>query len=88
MKTFLYLFLSLMLLGLASGCGGDKDKGMNRPDQRKDLPVLRRRKIKSNHLQEQIRLAAANCRAATVRGQVYPHFCMLAAEAITVLESG
>jgi hypothetical protein len=38
MKTFAYFLLTLLLLTLTSGCGNDKDKGMNRPNQRKDLP--------------------------------------------------
>jgi hypothetical protein len=38
MKTYLYVLMTLLLLPLAAGCGSDKDKGINRPDQRKDLP--------------------------------------------------
>ncbi|MHB1426065.1 MAG: hypothetical protein ACYC3I_23120 [Gemmataceae bacterium] len=38
MNTFSYLLIAFLLLGLASGCGGDKEKGINRPDQKKDLP--------------------------------------------------
>jgi hypothetical protein len=38
MKTFAYLLLVLLPLIFVSGCSSDKDKGMNRPDQRKDLP--------------------------------------------------
>ena len=38
MKTFAYVLLTLFVLTLTSGCGGDKDKGMNNPDKRKDLP--------------------------------------------------
>jgi hypothetical protein len=38
MKTFIYVIVSLLLLILASGCGGDREKGMNSPNQRKDLP--------------------------------------------------
>jgi hypothetical protein len=38
MKTCAYVLLAMFLLTLTSGCGGDKDRGMNRPDLRKDLP--------------------------------------------------
>jgi hypothetical protein len=38
MKIRLRLLLSLLLLSLALGCGGDREKGMNSPNQRKDLP--------------------------------------------------
>ena len=35
MKTFFSVLLMMLLLALVSGCGSDKDKGMNR---HKDLP--------------------------------------------------
>jgi len=35
MKTRLVVFL---LLSVVLGCGGDREKGMNSPNQRKDLP--------------------------------------------------
>jgi hypothetical protein len=38
MKTFLNVLLTAFVLVLVSGCGGDKDKGMNRPERRHDLP--------------------------------------------------
>jgi uncharacterized lipoprotein len=38
MKTLAYVLIPLLLLVLASGCGSDKERGMNRPDQKKDLP--------------------------------------------------
>ncbi len=38
MKTFSYVLMAALLLTLTPGCGSDKEKGMNRPDQRKDLP--------------------------------------------------
>jgi hypothetical protein len=38
MKTFSYVVIAMVLLALAPGCGDNKDKGINRPDQRKDLP--------------------------------------------------
>jgi hypothetical protein len=38
MKARSRLLLSLLLLSLALGCGGDREKGMNSPNQRKDLP--------------------------------------------------
>ena len=38
MKIFSYVLISLLLLMLASGCGSERDKGMNSPNQRKDLP--------------------------------------------------
>jgi hypothetical protein len=38
MKKFTLFMLCFSLLPFAVGCGGDKDRGMNRPDQRKDLP--------------------------------------------------
>jgi hypothetical protein len=38
MKKRLSVLLSILLLSLALGCGGDREKGMNSPNQRKDLP--------------------------------------------------
>lgn len=37
MKPFLSLLMLLLLLA-ATGCGGDRERGMNRPDQKRDLP--------------------------------------------------
>jgi hypothetical protein len=37
MKTFLYVLMMVVLFA-ATGCGGDKERGMNRPDQKRDLP--------------------------------------------------
>ena len=36
-RLFFFVLLGLAL-ALLPGCGGDKDKGMNSPDKRKDLP--------------------------------------------------
>ena len=38
MKKITALLTFLMIATFVTGCGGDKDRGMNRPDQRKDLP--------------------------------------------------
>lgn len=38
MKTFLYVLITMLLAGAATGCSGDKERGMNRPDKTKDLP--------------------------------------------------
>jgi hypothetical protein len=37
MKPLLSLLMLILLLA-ATGCGGDKERGMNRPDQKRDLP--------------------------------------------------
>ncbi len=38
MKAIVYVLMMVMLLALVPGCGGDKDKGMNSPSNRKDWP--------------------------------------------------
>jgi hypothetical protein len=38
MKLSWPLALTVLLALFASGCGGDKDKDINRPDQKRDLP--------------------------------------------------
>jgi hypothetical protein len=38
MKTFVYIMMILVLVVSATGCGGDKERGINRPNQKKDLP--------------------------------------------------
>jgi hypothetical protein len=38
MRPFVYLLTVLLLLVLVPGCGSDKEKGMNRPSNRQDLP--------------------------------------------------
>jgi len=38
MKTFAYALMLILLLVLVPGCSGDKERGMNSPNQRKDLP--------------------------------------------------
>lgn len=38
MKTFAYALMMIVALLLVPGCGGDREKGMNSPNQRKDLP--------------------------------------------------
>jgi hypothetical protein len=38
MKHLLYLMTAVLFLAFLPGWGSDKEKGMNRPDQRKDLP--------------------------------------------------
>ena len=35
MKTFLYMLITVFVVTLVSGCGGDKDKGINR---HRDMP--------------------------------------------------
>jgi hypothetical protein len=35
MRPFLYVLMTAFILVLVSGCGGDKDKGMNR---HRDMP--------------------------------------------------
>lgn len=37
MRIFSYVVMVLLLL-TATGCSGDKERGINRPDQKKDLP--------------------------------------------------
>lgn len=38
MKTVASILLLGLLLTLVPGCGGDKERGMNSPNQKKDLP--------------------------------------------------
>lgn len=38
MKHYSYLAMMLLLLILLPGCGGDREKDINSPNQRKDLP--------------------------------------------------
>ncbi len=38
MRSWVYLLLTALLLAVVPGCGSDKEKGMNRPDQKRDLP--------------------------------------------------
>ncbi len=38
MKPLSYVLMMLLLLTLMPGCGGDREKGMNSPNQKKDLP--------------------------------------------------
>ncbi len=38
MKKIAGLLTLMLVATVLTGCGGDKDRGMNRPDQRKDLP--------------------------------------------------
>ena len=38
MKRFTYALMLILLLVVTLGCSGDKERGMNRPDQKKDLP--------------------------------------------------
>jgi|GEM_PF-3241531 uncharacterized protein YcfL len=38
MKKLLYVLMAVLLLTLAPGCGSEREKGMNSPNQRKDLP--------------------------------------------------
>ena len=38
MKTCTYALLLFFLLLLVAGCGGNREQGMNSPNQRKDLP--------------------------------------------------
>jgi hypothetical protein len=38
MKTLSCVLFSLCLLMLVPGCSGEREKGMNSPNQRKDLP--------------------------------------------------
>ena len=38
MKTVVHVLLMVLLLLLVPGCGSDKEKGMNSPNQKKDLP--------------------------------------------------
>lgn len=38
MKIFSYVLMLLLLLMLTPGCGSDREKGMNSPNQKKDLP--------------------------------------------------
>jgi hypothetical protein len=38
MKRFLSALMLTLLLMATLGCSGDKERGMNRPDQKKDLP--------------------------------------------------
>lgn len=38
MKRSSCSFVALVLLSLILGCGGDREKGMNSPNQKKDLP--------------------------------------------------
>jgi hypothetical protein len=38
MKTCSYVRVLLVLMSFVLGCSGDREKGMNSPNQRKDLP--------------------------------------------------
>jgi hypothetical protein len=38
MKPLSYVLMMLLLLILTQGCSGDREKGMNSPNQKKDLP--------------------------------------------------
>jgi hypothetical protein len=38
MKTFMYVLMTMVLVVAATGCSGDKERGINRPDKTKDLP--------------------------------------------------
>jgi hypothetical protein len=38
MKARSCVLLALLFLCLTLGCGGDREKGMNSPNQKKDLP--------------------------------------------------
>ena len=38
MKRFLYVLMAVLVFALVPGCGSDKEKGMNRPDKKRDLP--------------------------------------------------
>jgi len=38
MKLFTYALMLTFLLILTPGCTGDKERGINRPNQKKDLP--------------------------------------------------
>ncbi|HEY7428985.1 MAG TPA: hypothetical protein VH682_32440 [Gemmataceae bacterium] len=38
MKIFSYVLMMAALLVLLPGCGSDKEKGMNAPKNKKDLP--------------------------------------------------
>jgi hypothetical protein len=38
MKLFTYSLMLALLLILTPGCSSDKERGQNRPDQKKDLP--------------------------------------------------
>jgi hypothetical protein len=38
MKTVAYVLMLVLLLVLVPGCGSDKERGMNSPNQKKDLP--------------------------------------------------
>ena len=38
MKRLTYALMLTLLLIAMPGCSGDKERGVNRPDQKKDLP--------------------------------------------------
>jgi len=38
MKTRSYALVLLLLMSFVLGCSGEREKGMNSPNQRKDLP--------------------------------------------------
>ncbi len=38
MKTRFAILLALLLVSMVLGCGGDREKGMNSPNRKNDLP--------------------------------------------------